>query len=587
MTKGGENPISQAGPKDIWNEVREILLLLTRTTSAFKIFPAEHASIRQFLDDLYKRLSAFLDQHLSLDLIIGENYFEFMEQRVYEDADTARSLPFFFFRDGMQRLSFHRGLSEEELRAWLETIKTVASLPPEEADIVTALWERNFENITFYAPDEFIIDKITSGRPVPEYEVDPDELYSGRIDLAPDDKQAIEEWKIKAAQVGLEPPLPAEATSPIWNEASTDLQEEEWKAIEAILHGYRHLPPDEELARLLLEIVYLEDRPEQLPSFKDSFRQAHRQLIQNGKFGAAASFLHDLSSLKDVFNSKAPEKAKLIDSFFADLGEEDELALIKEAYQTQKEKFNQEDFLAYLQALGQPGLAVIASFYEGERSLLKAEVVQPFLRSWAAKEPEVVMKLAQESRPHLACEVIRVLSDLPERQVATFLASFISSGQPILRREAVKALSRLNLPAARKMLLGFLQDEKEEIRIMAAQNLEIIDESMLEHILHFASFENLKRKSPEEAEALLLALARTPNPRVKDYFLQLFGLSWLFRPKVKKICLLAVAALKAAANSQAWELLEAGRSKGRGKLRRACDQACRELNLPAKGKGAA
>jgi len=573
------------GARELWNEVREILLLLTRTTSAFKIFPPEHASIRQFLDDLYRRLSAFLEEHLSLDLIIGENFFEFMEERVFEDEDTARSLPFFFFRDGMQRLSFHRGLRKEELRAWLETIKTVASLPPEEADIVTALWERNFENITFYAPDEFIIDKITSGRPVPEYEVNPDELYSGQIDLAPDDRQAIEEWKIKAAQEDVEPPLPQEAASTIWNEASTDLQEEEWKAIETILHGYRHLPPDEELARLLLEILYLEDRPEQLPSFKDSFRQAHRQLIQNGKFGAAASFLHDLSSLKNFFTSQAPEKAKLIDSFFADLGEEDELALIKEAYKSQKEKFNQDDFLAYLQALGQPGLAVIASFYEDERSLLKAEVIQPFLRSWAAREPKVVMKLAQESRPHLACEVIRVLGDVPERKVVTFLASFISSGQPILRREAVKALSRLHLPAARKMLLGFLQDEKEEIRILAAQNLEIIDESMLEHLLHFVSLDNLKRKGPEEAAALLLALARTTNPLVRDYFGQLFRRSWLFRPKVKRICLLAVAALKAAADSQALELLEAGRTKGRGKLRRACHQACRELNLPSKSEG--
>ena len=403
--------------------------------------------------------------------------------------------------------------------------------------------------------------------------------------MAPDDRQAIEEWKIKAAQEDVELPLPPEAASTIWNEASTDLQEEEWKAIDTILHGYRHLPPDEELARLLLEILYLEDRPEQLPSFKDSFRQAHRQLIQNGKFGAAASFLYDLSSLKNLFTSQAPEKAKLIDSFFADLDEKDDLALIKEAYQTQKEKFNQDEFLEYLRALGQPALAIIASFYEGERSLLDTEAIQSFLKSWMAKEPEAVMKLAQESRPRLACEVIRILSDFPERKVATFLASFISSGQPVLRREAAKALARLNLPAARKILLGFLQDEKEEIRIMAAQNLEIIDEIMLEHLLHFASLDNLKRKSPEEAAALLLALARTTNPLVRDYFAQLFGRSWLFRSKVKRICLLAVSALKAAANSQALELLEAGRTKGRGKLRRACHQACRELILPLKNEG--
>jgi len=67
MTKGGENPISQAGPKDIWNEVREILLLLTRTTSAFGVFKVSFPTAVDRFITLWEMAGEVLE-----DPVIGE-----------------------------------------------------------------------------------------------------------------------------------------------------------------------------------------------------------------------------------------------------------------------------------------------------------------------------------------------------------------------------------------------------------------------------------------------------------------------------------------------------------------------------------
>lgn len=574
MINSRETPPSSKIPSQ--EEVRDLILLLTRTNRAYKIFPSEHITIKQFVFDFHQRLTFFLEKQNSLDLVIGENYFEFMGEKVFEDEDVAHSLPFFFFRDGMQRLSFHRGLTESELYHFFETIKEVASRPPEEVDIVSAFWEKNFENISFYAPDEFIIEKITSGRPLPEYEVNREELFSGKIELTEEDKKAIEEWSLKPETI--EDSGKDMATLA---EEEIEIKEEEWKIVESIIHSYRELPQDEEFARLMLEVLYLEDRLDQLASFKNSLHQVYKELLKAGKIGAVTSFLRDLISLKKIFSSTEPYKAELIEAFLAELGENDYLALISELYLSSSEAIKKQAWVDYFQVLGQPALiylAIIYECYQLEPPSFLDEMAMVILDKWADHKPEELMKIARESSPYLSRLIIRALARRSSPQVISFLSSFIRSGQPLLRREALEALSLLESATAHKIMLGYLYDQNEEIRIAAARILKISDETVLDHLLKLAAISRLKPKSDREIEALFEALARTGHPKVKEYFQEIFRLSWFFRPKIKKIAQLAIEVLKKTPNPQARELLQEAQKKGCGRLRKYCQASLKEVN---------
>ncbi len=569
-----ENSPSTERPLE--KEIRDLILLFTKTNRAFKIFPPDHITVKQLISDFYQHLTSFLEKHNNLDLFVGENYFEFMGEKIFEDEDVAHSLPFFFFRDGLQRLSFHRGIKEVELYLFFKTLKEVASQRPGEADIVSALWERNFENISFYAPDEFIIEKIASGRPLPEYQVNPEELFSGKIELTEEDRKAIERWQLKQEAIeAAEKDMSAEAGE------ETEIKEEEWRTVEFIIHSYRELPQDEELARLMLEIFYLEDRPDQLPSIKTSLHQVYKELIQAGKIAAITSFLRDLISLKQIFSSREPQKEELIEKFLVEIGEEDYPDLIRSLYFSCGEAIKKQDWFDFFNLLGQPALNYLASiydYYQVEPPSFLDEISMSLLDKWAAHEPEDLMKIAGESRPYLTRLIIRALGRHSNRQVISFISGFIRSGQPILRREALETLSLLESAMAQKIMLGYLYDPNEEIRIAAARIMKVTDETILDNLLKLAKISYLKKKSDREIEAIFVALARTSHLKVKKYFQEIFRHSWFLRPKIKKIAKLAIEVLKNVPNQQAKELLQEVREKGRGQLRKYCQAALKKLN---------
>jgi hypothetical protein len=173
------------------DRAREILLVLGNAVSAAKLFPSDHQTVRNFISDLHLRLAEYLDTNWKLELGIEEQAFTLEGKTISHDPNAVRSLPFFFFKDGMKRLGFYRGLQKAELEGFLEAIRAVSQLPPEEGDIVNALWEKDFTNIRYFAPDDFLAAKIGVGRPRLQPEVDVDSLNQGRVELTPEDLEEV------------------------------------------------------------------------------------------------------------------------------------------------------------------------------------------------------------------------------------------------------------------------------------------------------------------------------------------------------------------------------------------------------------
>ncbi len=95
-----EFPVEDLSPDPkLLEKVREIMLTLANTISAMKIFPSEHATVLNFVEELAKRTSAFLGAYGKLEIDIEEFVFTFMGKPVYRDELSIKSLPFFFFKD--------------------------------------------------------------------------------------------------------------------------------------------------------------------------------------------------------------------------------------------------------------------------------------------------------------------------------------------------------------------------------------------------------------------------------------------------------------------------------------------------------
>jgi hypothetical protein len=87
-------------------KARDLLHYLANTVSAMKIFPSEHATVKNFVDLLAQKFTDFLTVYQKLQVGIEEYSFTYGGKPAFSDDLTIKSLPCLFLNDGLQILYF-------------------------------------------------------------------------------------------------------------------------------------------------------------------------------------------------------------------------------------------------------------------------------------------------------------------------------------------------------------------------------------------------------------------------------------------------------------------------------------------------
>jgi len=577
-------------PKQV-EKVRVIMLALANTNSAMKIFPANHTTVLNFVEDLTKKMKAFLESNEKLEIDIEEFAFTFMGKPVYKDELSIKSLPFFFFKDGMQKLFFYEGLEKDEIADFLELIKRESHKPPEEADIVTALWEKDLTNIQYYAPDDYLENKILEERveqqakagvpilpaelaaKVIDVKVDTSQFSTGRIEVAGEGLEEDEKMLLEMA--GQKDPG-GDAAVPKWAAAAHDatLTDREVDTINALIHANRTISPEEEFLNLMIELVYLEKDMSRFQANLDVMMDYHIDQLQNGNFQVPILIIHKVHELKEFLSERNPERAGPLEDFLKKVTGEKTTAAIKETFK-QNPSMDVTAFFEYLRLLGNQALPLAAEIYETIPVPEFRVKVLDFLKGLGLKELGPLVSLANDSRPNLSKEIIRLLDEGRDRKGAQYLATFLSFQNRDIRVEAVHALGRIDDEMADKILAGFLKDPDEELRILAALKMKYYgDASRILAIIQDASKSSFRRKSLAEKQAIFNFLGRSRTDEAFRFLktrLEKPGLLPSAHRTEMSLC--AVLGLESMATTAAVEVLRRGTAFRRAKIREACSGA--------------
>jgi hypothetical protein len=568
---GKEAPFNDPAQRD---KAKEILHVLINAVSAAKLFPSDHQTVINFISDLHDRLSDYLDKHWKLELEIEEHAFAVEGERIFEDPHPLKSLPFFFFKDGLQRLYFYKGLAKEELSEFLETMRTVSQLPPEEGDIVTALWEKDFANIRYLAPDDYLETRIGVGRPTLRPRVDRADLSRGRVELAPEDLVEMKSCGQALSGQGNGPlDNRSEEEGPGLSASSGDVGTSE---LESLLKSSRQTSPEDEYLNLVVELIYLEDRADQFPAIVDVLEQYHQDIMRKKGFAKAAGLMRALSEIRSRLAKKDKRKAELIDSVISLLTRKSVLVDLKASFDPGAVD-DLDGLFAYLGLFGPEAASLLADIYEQVRS-----------PEWRAKALEMLTRigqddiqrlgtLIQESRPTLSQEIIRLLRESQDRQVVSFLAKVVSYKNPIIKLAAIRALGKITDEAANKLLLGFLPDPDEDVRVTALENLkQTEDRPFISHITAMIGEKSFAKKSAREKNAFFDFLARSDSEEACAFLAGILRkVPFLPNPKHTELCLLSVSALAGMKRPVSLDILKEGSKRRNLKIRTACFKALR------------
>lgn len=561
----------------------EIIQLLVKTFSQMKIFSFEHENVKKFSDQLYNKLGEYLSKYWKLEIGIEEFSFTLEETPIYTDEQIMKSLPFFFYKDGMKMLYLYKDLEKEEFLNFLEIIQRDSSLPPEESDIVSSFWERDFTNIRCYAPDEFLESKIGAGMEVAEYEVDKDELITGKIELDEEDRQALARGSGLAQKILHDEEEEQDDNGEQSEESETGvstsiLNESELETVGLIIQKNREISQDQELLDLLVEMLYLENRADKFSSTLLILEECLQDMINKGEFSRTTETVLSIQKLEQSLDAIQAGKKESIQEFLGNLKSEKVLFSLKKIYLEKRIK-DIRAYLNFLRLTGPEAIPLLGVIYEEEKSPDFKDKIRDILEEMGTEVFSDLMKTADNSRPELTIAIIKILGSSHEKKATQHLAKFVNFENKDIRIETIKALSQFKTNAANTILAAFFSDQEEDLRIMAAQKLDFLGEhSILQRISEIVQDKTFMKKSLPEKKELLDLLGRTQTPEACQILDSIVKRCHFLSPiKTVDTSLHAVSVLGRMETPEALTVLKKNMRKRHKKIKAACKSAIRSI----------
>ena len=141
-------------PEDI-NVAKDVIQSLVKAKKIIRLYPENNPIYAKTIEENFSKFADFFNYRDELTLKITQNEMLLDSVQVYHNPESEDNLALFFFRDGLRELSFKKWLSREELEEFFKTITLDFDREASEDDIVTLLWEKDFQNI------KYIVDEIS------------------------------------------------------------------------------------------------------------------------------------------------------------------------------------------------------------------------------------------------------------------------------------------------------------------------------------------------------------------------------------------------------------------------------------------
>ncbi|MBC7348412.1 MAG: HEAT repeat domain-containing protein [Candidatus Aminicenantes bacterium] len=594
-----------------FQQARELVLALANTISALKIFPAHHSSAIHFRQDFISRLKAFLERYQKLELEVGEFAFYYQGKPVYQDEISSKSLPFFFYKDGLRVLALYQGMDEQEIGEFLELVRSESAKPAEESDLVNALWLKDLANVQYYAPEEFIENRILEERAeslnkkglqiipqelanrVVEINVDRQKIFSGQVELRQEEKQALESFQdqefpdlpetwqqtLSFAEGEAKPEeIPGQEKAPGSLPEKVALNREELNTLNQLIERNRQLLPEEEFVNLMMEILALEKDLEQYRANLEILKAFYQESIKAGRFEIPILLDRKIKDLKALISQDQPEKMPLLESF-ADATSS--LQILDEVRKLvdQKVELNYQALFEYVKQFGDKALPFLAEFYEKIDNPEFRSSLRQLIRSKLQENPATAAAFIDDQKPELTAEVIELMRELPGQKIISQFSNFLTLSRRELKLQAIEALSSFQEDLANKILLGFMNDSDGQVRLKATSSLRYLgDPSRLKQLVKDTGTRAFRHKPFEEKKALFEFLGRSRNPEAFN-FLKKTYLKKSILPATTELRVCAVAGLEANRSPEALELLRRGEKFLNPRVRQAASQALVRLTL--------
>jgi len=423
-----------------------------------------------------------------------------------------------------------------------------------------------------------------------DIKVNKERLFSGKLELKPEEKKAmefyvdqalpeiIEDWKHDFDPGKLQVPKILSEPGTVQKKIPQEfaLNERDLEQLNQMIERNRQLSPEEEFLNLMTEILGLDKDVEQLKTNLEILYDFYQEKLKAGNFQLNILLNKKMKDLRSLLSPEENEKTQLLTEFINRISDVRDVEEIRKLI-AQKAEIDYSALFEYLGQFQDKALNFYAEFYEKIEDEVFRQKVKELFGIKIQDDPARISSLVDDRKPLLTEFIIDMMRQQPARKVLPYFVNFTNLYNKALKIKAIEALSSFDDEAASRILLGFLNDPIEEVRLKAVTSLKSLgDVARLKQLIEETRTTNFRKKNLAEKKALFQFLGRTRSQEAMA-FLKKILLKKSIMPSTTELRICAVAGLEAMGTEEALTLLRRGKKFFNRKLRLASIEAAARL----------
>lgn len=534
-------------------QARRIAIALSHAAQACRLYPPENRLRLRFTEELLQALNDALASTAAVNFLVGKTHLEFGGEVVFEQENREETVPGRLYWDGLRHLSFHAGISPDEVRDFLETLALAeAKGDGGDEDLATLLWSRHFPHIRHLAIDELVAREELFD----PFEV-PDEFTGA----------AIAETDVDTARATHPAPggTPAEtAIEEVWdglgdgNEVTLfDVPAETLQALRAELDPAANVGTRrEEFLRIVRATLALEPDERALVDLVEIVNSAIVALLRQEEFAFTTALSGMLRDLRGRTPPPPPGVCRVLDRALT--LELEESALLAWVQSLDEPHSTALDELPALMETLAPG--AIATLCEVLGRLDTARARRRLIDLLAAKGRDQVALFApymQDHRWYLVRNVALILGEIGNPAAVELLRPAVRHADVRVRKQVLATMSRLGGAAAMQVLSNALADHDSGLRLWAARALAANGPRALPRLAAVLESKEFERRDLSERAMFFEAYAYAGRTEAVAYLRGMLEQKSMLKPRhpeAVRACL--CRALGVAGGAEARTVLE-------------------------------
>ena len=537
-------------------EARDILQVILKAKKLLRMYPPNNPIYTKTLEESFLKFKQFLDYKDNFTINIRQNSILYDDEPIYSSNEKEDNLALFFFKDGLRQLTFKKGLPSDELEEFLKILAYDFEHEAFDEDIVTLLWEKDFQYIQYIVDEAFLIDEeeenyeVVAEKKVKEQVTDVNDLVRAYF-------EGFQEEEHKGIAIV---PLTDKDLKMLVEEIERDSSEKIGKLIS-----------------ILFEIIYQTVGKTDIEDIFAFLRDSVKYCAEHGDLAMILEILSKAEqTIKDpVIGEREKKYLTMLNQY---IGSDEIISLFAELFDSgvdiDEGLFNNIALYFDKNAI-EPLIK-----YLGELKTIRArKIIIDSLVSLGKKDIHSIAKGLNDERWYVVRNIIYILRKIADKRAIEYLLKTIRHPDVRVKKEVIKTLGELGGREVIQSLRECLDDPDMQVRIAAVKAFgNIATEPAKKILLDKISEKSFKDKQFEEKKDFFETISRWKDEDVFNFLVKIMQTRSIFnRGKLFESKACAAYALGLTGNKDAIIVLEKFKDSGNKLLRDYSNIALRKL----------